>query len=360
MVVDISRGETLSTTLRVRGCLLGGAVGDALGAPVEFMDIEAIKARFGPAGIRDFVPAYGRIGAVTDDTQMTLFTAEGMLRASVQLAAKGICHAPSVVHHAYMRWLKTQGGVAPGFDSTIVLDGWLIGTQALWSRRAPGNTCLSALHNSKALGKPAMNNSKGCGGLMRAAPAGIVANRQNAFELGTEIAALTHGHPSGHLSAGFLSLLIEEIVAGASLRDSIRTANRSLIAQPGHEEVLKAVDKAEALVTPVTGEAVPAALGQGWVAEEALAIALHCALVAPNFEEAVVLAVNHSGDSDSTGAITGNICGALYGTGSIPPRWLDVLEVRDEITTIADDLTALREGTFDAYSLLTSERYPPW
>ena len=195
---------------------------------------------------------------------------------------------------------------------------------------------------------------------MRAAPVGLAANRESAFKLGTATAALTHGHASGYLSAGFLALLIEEIVAGASLRDSIRTAKLSLTEQPGHREVLEAVDKAVDLATTAIGGALPEALGQGWVAEEALAIALHCALVAPNFEEAVVLAVNHSGDSDSTGAVTGNICGALYGAESIPVRWLDVLELRDEITTIADDLTALREGTLDAHDDLTNERYPGW
>src|SRR5215203_2581226 len=49
-----------------QGCLLGGAVGDALGAPVEFMSLSAIRAQFGPRGVRDFVPAYGRVGAITD------------------------------------------------------------------------------------------------------------------------------------------------------------------------------------------------------------------------------------------------------------------------------------------------------
>jgi hypothetical protein len=75
------------------------------------MDAAAIKARFGPGGIRDFVPSYGRIGAITDDTQMTLFTAEGLLRSATRLAARGVCYPPMVVHHAYLRWLKTQGSL---------------------------------------------------------------------------------------------------------------------------------------------------------------------------------------------------------------------------------------------------------
>ena len=71
----------ITTHDRYRGCLLGGAVGDALGAGVEFMSLDEIRGRYGPAGVTGYVPCYGRSGAITDDTQMTLFTAEGLLRA---------------------------------------------------------------------------------------------------------------------------------------------------------------------------------------------------------------------------------------------------------------------------------------
>ena len=83
-------------------------------------------------------------------------------------------------------------------------------------------------------------------------------------------------------------------------------------------------------------------------------------MVAPNFEEAVALAVNHSGDSDSTGAIAGNICGALYGVEAIPTRWADPVELRDEIIAIADDLTALAEGKLEEITDFLEIRYPGW
>lgn len=60
-------------------------------------------------GIADYNYAYGRRGAITDDTQMTLFTVEGMLRAIVRGRERGICHPPSVIHLVYIRWLHTQG-----------------------------------------------------------------------------------------------------------------------------------------------------------------------------------------------------------------------------------------------------------
>ena len=98
---------------RIRACLLGGAVGDALGAPGEFMRLSQIRARFGPEGIRDFAPAYGRIGAITDDTQLTLFTAEGLLVAWRRGAQRGICDPPSMRHDAYLNWLLTQARPHP-------------------------------------------------------------------------------------------------------------------------------------------------------------------------------------------------------------------------------------------------------
>jgi hypothetical protein len=121
-------------------------VGDALGAPVEIESWAAIRRQFGAAGIRDLVPAYGQLGAITDDTQMMLFTAEGLLRAHVRGASRGICSPPAVIHHALLRWLLTQGEPAM---TEVGQDGWLLQERRLWARRAPGTTCLSALRMSR-------------------------------------------------------------------------------------------------------------------------------------------------------------------------------------------------------------------
>lgn len=146
----------------------------------------------------------------------------------------------------------------------------------------------------------------------------LMVNRDRVFEIGSQAAALTYGHPSGHLSAGFMALLIHEIMSGAALIDSIRTTKQELIAHSNHQEVLEAVEKAELLAGSGRANRGVETLGEGWVAEEALAIALYCSLVTPNFEEAFVLAVNHFADSDSTWAIAWNICEALYGDAVIP------------------------------------------
>src|SRR6267378_3638853 len=315
---------------RFRGCLLGGAVGDALGAPVEFLDLDEIVRAYGEQGIRDYAPAYGKLGAITDDTQMTLFTAEAVL--SAHLAAALQSHEPDFFRAAavsYSRWLMTQE------NSRLISSGtqeasWLLQQKKLFSRRAPGTTCLSALQTSRGRVTRATNDSKGCGGVMRMA----MGDRG-------EIAAITHGHPSGFLSAGTLAVIVSLVLSGTALADAIRAAKEELRKHPSHKETLAAIEKAESLAKSRPCERTALReLGKGFVAEEALAMGIYCALGAKDFEDAIILAVNHSGDSDSTGSITGNLLGAAAGVEAIPGRWLAHLELRPIIEALADDLAA--------------------
>jgi ADP-ribosylglycohydrolase len=335
---------------RIRGCLLGGAVGDALGAPVEFMGLAEIRARFGADGIRDFAPAYGRIGAITDDTQMTLFTAEGLFLAWKRSWTYGFSHPPSMIHAGYMRWFLTQGGVAPWVYGSAA-EG-LLALPELHSRRAPGNTCLAALGASRRYGDVAVNDSKGCGGVMRAAPCGLFTpfapTPEAAFRLGCDAAALTHGHVSGILPSGHFAATIALLREGAGLPEALDGADALLARQDGAAETIAALAAARALAA--RGRPSPEALeqlGGGWVAEEALAIAIACALVAEDFADGVRLAANHSGDSDSTAAMAGNLLGALCGEAAIPPAWLDALELRAEIVVLADRLAGAARKELD-------------
>jgi ADP-ribosylglycohydrolase len=348
---------------RFRGCLLAGAVGDALGAPIEFLSIDEIRARHGEPGVATMVEGAWPAGSITDDTQMTLFTAEGLLRAWQRGTTKGICHPPSVVDHAYARWLYTQGEMSPRWDERNegAYDGWLAKLPELHDRRAPGNTCLSAMRGERAgaIDQP-LNDSKGCGGVMRIAPAGLLPTAGGAFQVGSELAALTHGHPSGYLAAGFLAATIDRLRDGADLDDALDSATDQLRRKPGHEETLRAVEAARDLAegSPPTPERV-AMLGEGWVAEEALAIAIYAVLATDSLREALLVAVNHGGDSDSTGAIAGNLAGVLYGERAIPDEWLEQLELRAAITQIADDLYRCWRG--EAWDPERErERYPGW
>jgi ADP-ribosylglycohydrolase len=343
-----------SLTERVLGCFLGGALGDALGSDLEFISADEISARFGPDGPRGLREAYGVHGAITDDTQMTLFTAEGLIRGSVAHRTHGVDDPVPELQLAYQRWLYTQGVEWQQAAGAFLADypepdGWLVGVRGLFSTRAPGKTVFRALAGFGE-GKPAgsvserINDSKGCGGVMRVAPAALYStDPATVFELAARTAALTHGHPSGYLSAGALAVIVQQALLGQELDDGVWLALQVLETWEAHEEtttMLKvAVDLASNGVP--TPEQVESTLGGGWVGEQALAIAVCAALVGgDDVELALRVAVHHGGDSDSTGAICGNIIGALIGIGGVPMDWLVELELREVIEQVALDCVA--------------------
>ncbi|GAB3418447.1 ADP-ribosylglycohydrolase family protein [Flindersiella endophytica] len=361
------RQETFRS--RVRGCLLGGAIGDALGAPIEFVQIEQIREDYGEAGLTDLAPIGGRRGLVTDDTQMTLFTVEGIIRAAVRWD-RGVCHPPAVVHRAYLRWLTTQERQTPPDD----VSGWLGRQQWLYDVRAPGNACLSGLRSGRmgTLQEPVNAYSKGCGTVMRSAPFGLIPTPwykiKNAFDFAVECAVLTHGHPTGYLSAGAFAAIVRQLIDGVPLPAAIDGALVLLAEYEGHEETTAALRKAVELAgsehTP-SPEAVHQ-LGGAWIAEEALAIGVYCALVYPDppqMRQALLLAVNHSGDSDSTGSVCGNLLGAWHGETALPADWVAEVEGRGTILELADDFAmeftqeSQLHGDYGPYTQWT-QRYP--
>jgi len=329
---------------RYRGCLLAGACGDALGARVEFWRRAQIIEQFGEPGVTEFWPAYGRVGAITDDTQMTLFTAEGLLAAETQRAMRDLEIHRRTGAEALQRWLLTQNEQSALTAPTSWVKSALVAEPVLHARRAPGNTCLSALRDMTVLGERAVNDSKGCGGVMRMAPVGLFGvchglEPRETLTLGKELAWLTHGHPSGYLTGGVLAVLVQRLIEGGSLEEGLTLSLALLADEDGHPETRDALQQAWHMAGTATpyAEAITA-LGEGWVAEEALAIAVYCALVADDLHHGIVLAVNHDGDSDSTGAIAGNLLGAMHGEAAIPETWLADLELREVIAGMGEAL----------------------
>jgi ADP-ribosyl-[dinitrogen reductase] hydrolase len=333
--------EFMDDRSRFRGCLLGGAVGDALGSAVEFINLSEIIRRYGPSGLRDYDKTYGRQGAITDDTQMTLFTAEGLIRAQVQKLKDGSTNNVRVIANAYLRWLLTQSERnEKGIDPLGLEPGWLFGIAELHAQRTPGRTCRSALRDAGDLGLPALNDSPGCGGMSRVAPVGLMAaSLQESFKLGREVSALTHGHPTVAMSGGALAMMIAALRRGVPLADAIDTALKCISGLADHEQTTNSLQHAVELArTESDSDVAIAKLGEGWIAQEALAIATYCALVADDFDEGILMAVNHDGNSDSTAAIAGNLLGAMGGEGVVSSQWLDRLELNKVIGELADDL----------------------
>lgn len=344
--VDWTPGRGELWTQRIRGFLLAGAVGDALGAPVEFLTIDDIRSEFGADGVTDYLP--GSLGCITDDTQMTLFTMEAVIRAHLWArTGHPASDLPRFLADAYLRWFRTQCSPAEREQVTGEWQvGWLAEVPGLYATRAPGNTCLSSLRMLQRGGVRGstthrLNDSKGCGGVMRAAPLALWSRDSGqVFAAAAEAAAITHGHPSGYLSAGVLAVIVQQLLLkGQVLDEAIAVARAELVKWSEHQEQLQLLDAAVALAAEgrPTPEQLNSRLGKGWVGEEALAIGVCAALVATEFSDGVLFAVNHSGDSDSTGSIAGNILGAYYGDNFIPERWLERLELREVITALARD-----------------------
>ena len=343
----------------IRGCLVGGAAGDALGYPVEFMKESDIFSHYGNTGITSYVlsPQSGK-ALISDDTQMTLFTANGILVRDTREEMRGVAHYPrGFVARAYLDWLFTQEQTFEQKDKCAHRCSWLMDVPQLYNNRAPGMTCLSSLKHLKTNGLAedyltlTLNHSKGCGGVMRVAPLGLVPYPYSSFEdidnEAAQLAAITHSHPLGYLPAAVLVHIIRKIVfyrENLTLKAIVSEALETvcgIFKENKDTETLRVI-LTNALEYAENGDSDLEnihRLGAGWVGEEALAIAVYCALkYQNNFDKALIAAVNHSGDSDSTGAITGNILGAWLGFEKIQPKWKTDLELYDVILEMADDL----------------------
>lgn len=366
---------------KIRGCLIGGAIGDALGYPVEFFPWKYIVERYSKGekrGITEYhLDSKTRKAVFSDDTQMTLFTANGIL---VNETAKQLGSArdnlKTAVYEAYLEWYRTQTSSYPNHYRWRC--SWLMEIPELFEARGPGNTCMEALGSGECGSiKYPINNSSGNGGLMRVAPYGCYFRDMSERELimaAAESTAITHGNSLGYIPSGMMALIVRKCIYEdhASLREiilsSYRATGQVFSADPQWPKLCELIDlafslsgKSEADIsnteadvsnfeTDISNTEAGVSnfetdiknirqLGKGTTGDSALAIAVYCSLKYENdFSSGVIAAVNHDGDSDSTGAITGNLLGAWLGLGRIDDKWLEPLEMKDIILEMADDL----------------------
>jgi len=345
---------------RILGCLLGGALGDSLGYAVEFDPIDSIRARFGAEGLTSFGQLDGG-SHFSDDTQMTLYTVDGLLEA-LEWANDGVAaDEVACLWLAYLRWLATQGVETPS-SAPAPQPRWIDGHEVLRHQRHPGNACLSGLAGGQmgTVARPVNPESKGCGTVMRSAPFGLIPHISEAtvYKLSSDGASLTHGHPSARQSAGAFSVLIHRLMGGSEVQDAAQHALELVERRPDADpELVKRLRQALDLAVlglpsgaALSPEELTGQLGEGWVAEEALAVGLYAVLAteqgagqdpAAHFRQAVALALNHSGDSDSTASIAGNILGARYGEEALPADWLAALEAPELIRGMGERLIAV-------------------
>lgn len=329
---------------RVRGCLLGCAVGDALGTPLARMSTGAIRAEVapgrrggrGPVGVRRYAEGAHGVGAGGAFSQRLLFAAEGLIRAGA--LPPGLDGRPAdpvaAVHRAFLRWHATQRTPGPPPRP----DGWLSGLQAVYVHSDADPTTLAALRTG-IMGSPErpLNNSRSWGALPGCVP--VAAGGWDAYDVGARVAAITHTHAEAGLAGGALSVILGSLLEGASLSLAVDVVVARLDALDGGPELaaalVRAIDRAEgSAVDP----AVMAELGGGVEARDVLSMALYCATGVEGFEDGVALSVLSDGRSDALGAVAGALLGALVGVDGLPEKLLDALVLREPLDRLAREL----------------------
>jgi ADP-ribosylglycohydrolase len=299
--------------------LFGAALGDALGWPVEFTSLTAIKQKYGPAGIQEPPdPA-----EYTDDTQMTLALAEGLLDAGLNAPVDEIMDA---IGTRFVTWLELQDD--PHYS------------------HAPGNACLAGMRRYKegiswqTSGNP---DSKGCGSAMRVAPLGYFYQHdpERLREIAIASSLITHGHPAAlaaSAGAAYAVKLALDSVHPDQLPRQIEAFTDGM-----SDDFTHALHRIGHVIGWVNDEHGLAHLGEGWVAEEAVALALFCTIRYPDdFVNGVRRGANLTGDSDSVASIAGGILGARLGLEAIPADWRTRCENADYIKDIAARMAAAR------------------
>jgi ADP-ribosylglycohydrolase len=294
--------------------LYGLALGDALGWPVEFTKLDGIRARYGLNGIGE--PPDPAL--FTDDTQMTLALAEALIEAG----DAGLESLMVAVSRKFIAWSHH-----PDTPS-----------------RAPGRTCLRAVANLEHglhWRDAGIKESKGCGSAMRAAPIGYLYQHQpdRLREVAHATGFATHQHPAADAASIAAACLVKLALDGVHPREFSRRVIE--FCNGISDEFDAAVLRLNHTLDWANTDAAIHRLGQGWVGEEAVALAIYCCLKHPDdYVAAVRLGANIDGDSDSVACITGGILGARLGLNAIPARWIAQLERRDELDAVAESLMA--------------------
>lgn len=365
--------ESAHWQARFAGGVLGCAVGEALGTPITPESWDEIHRRYGAHGLGDYVPAGHPAGRLGSDSQLLLFSLEGVIRAGVHRRNTGNTDPTRHIQHAHQRWLHTQHLSWPRAAGEFLgqapePDGWLVGQRALFQTRTPGRTMMRTLiafaKGQQGMGTPEepVSDSRGSAAVLRAVPAALWSNEPaEVFRVARNTAALTHGSPAAYLSAGALAVLISRLMHEEPLPVAADTALNQLSRHPGHEDVTRAIEAARQVAVdgPVDPVDLEHRLGAGWTAPEALSIGLYAALACGvDFDTGLRAAVNHSGNSATTAAVCGSLLGATFGSDGIPTRWITDLELAEIIERLASD-AVLEFGPRPPTGQEWSTRYPP-
>ena len=297
---------------RAKGALVGLAVGDALGTTLEFSarDSRSHHTTLTGGGPFDLAP-----GQWTDDTSMALALADSLL-------STGRLDPADLMTRFVAWWRKGEYSCTGAcFD---------IGVQTA-----------AALRRFERTGNPVQGTTReddaGNGSLMRLSPAVIfgLGDPARVRQLAREQSRTTHAAPQCLDACSFLAEVVHEAILGQP--DVLRPRDPQ-----GHAAVQAIAAGSYRLKTRDE-------IRSGGYVVDTLEAALWCVVQTRTFEDALVMAVNLGQDSDTVGAVTGQLAGALYGASAIPPRWLSPLAWRERIAKLAVELVRARSAAFTAH-----------
>lgn len=304
------------TVHQIEAVLFGLALGDALGYPVEFMSLQVIRQKYPPNGIRNVsFPAY-----YSDDTQMTLALAEGIMDAGIHAPIESLMQ--SVGNH-FIKWLNSPD-----------------------NNRAPGRTCITGVKNFQS-GVPwsesGIVESKGCGSAMRVAPLGYIYlnDEVRLREVSIATSQITHRHPTAiaaTVAAAYLVKLALDAVPISSYMSRLYEFVTGI-----SDEFDLAILRVGHVLGWANEDLALDHIGQGWTGEEAVALALYCVLrYSDDYLACIRRAANTNGDSDSIACIAGGIMGARLGLSAIPLDWRTNCENASGLSDLAHRIALAR------------------
>ena len=342
-------------------CLLGGAIGEMIGGPFDRLPLAVMRARVG--GDVTGPTATSRIG---DDTQLTLFTVEGIMRAEMRWLDRGLCHTPTVVWNAYRRWGLSQGlALAPGLSPDK--GSWLLERPELHDRGRASPRCLEVIAAGVAGSiDHRINRSDGSAAVMRLAPVGLRWDGTEAARNGAEFAALTHGGDRAIAASAAFAVLVTALRTGRPLDVAVNDSVEAASDMPAGDVLAPATSKALDLAgrQPRSAEALHR-LGTGRTSLGALLHAIYTVACTDTFEQAILVAVNQDGTSATSASLTGQLAGLIYGLETIPSHWQATSPVRDLIVELADDWLTIQDSASFGYgddgsAQRLMRKYPPW
>ena len=327
-------------------CILGGALGDALGVPVRNLSYDLIVSQYGKSGLADIEVDCDGKARVTSNTQLNIFTIDALVKAYTKYYIyKDINLGRKLTYTNYLRWQYYQDRkIQNNFDEELLKDNYLYSIQELKYERYAEQRMKDILETGMLQDddENSDNSNTGWACLAKTVSYGIFFynDYKATFDMAVKIAKLTHGHPNAYLSCGTLAVIIASIVNGEKLEKAIQNGINIVKQEKNCQEVLSLIVLAlEHAKDEIHYPEKFDDFGLCYQAHEVLAAAIYVCLIGQtSISNALLFAVNNSAYGNNIATIVGQILGLYSGLDDVCIKWSKKIEMYDLIKDISYDL----------------------